>query len=504
VLGPSLFVAFLLFMGVAWVFANPPGYAPDEPAHYVKAIGVGRGQFVGRPGAYPIGPGFGPLQLQWINKASRQVDLPPGRTPGSFACSVFNPTISAYCLNAPQAPEGGPFLTYVGTYEPFLYAAPGLAMTGADNAVTALLLGRSVSALISLGLLAAAAFVLMIPGAGARSLIGLTAAATPMVVFLAAELGPTGTEICAAICVTAVFLRLARDRSPTSASEHSVPRWIWPVAAFSGLVLVTSRSLGPVFLVALVGLFVVAAGPRGAVDVLRRGGRWATAAGAAVSIGIIANLAWGIAVQPHPSPGLRSVLSWVGPSVREVPEVLRQDIGSFGWADVNMPRAAYLAWGLMVVGLVVMAFVIGQRRQRVLLAVAIAGCFAGTVALAAAVIHQTYFPMYGRYALPMWITVPLIAGEIVMLNRRRLPPSLLTSLSIGVPLVAAAVHATGWYVNGRRYAVSDYGPVLWPGHSEWAPRGGWEPWFVVVILAVACLVGSGILSAREDDAPVRS
>jgi len=492
----SLFIAFLVLMGIAWLFANPPGYAPDEPAHYTKAVGVGRGQFVGRPGSYPVGPGFGPLQLQWINKAARRVDLPAGLSPGSFACSVFNPTISAYCLDTPQPPESKlarPYLTYVGSYEPFLYLAPGLVMTRARDAVSALLLGRSVIALIGLGLLAGAAAVLWVPAAGARSLIGLVAATTPMVIFLATELAPTGTEICAAVCATAVLLRLAR--------REQVPWWVWLVAAFSGAVLAMSRSLGPIYVVVVLAIFVLAAGPRDAVRVLRRGGRWAAAAGAAVAVGVAANLAWGVAVQPHPSPSVHSVLSWVRPSIGEVPEVLRQDIGSFGWQDVNMPRVAYLAWAVLVLVLVVAAFAVGQRRQRVLLAATIAGCLVGTVALAAAVIHQTNFPMYGRYALPMWVTVPLVAGEAVVLNRRRLPTPLLTSLGVGVPVVAAAVHATAWYVNGRRYAVSNFGPVLWPGHSQWSPRGGWSPWFVVAALAVACLVGHGLLSAREPELP---
>jgi len=38
--GSALFVAFLFLLATAWVFANPPGYAPDEPAHYTTAVGV--------------------------------------------------------------------------------------------------------------------------------------------------------------------------------------------------------------------------------------------------------------------------------------------------------------------------------------------------------------------------------------------------------------------------------------------------------------------------------
>lgn len=493
---PVFFIAFLLLMGIAWVVANPPGYAPDEPAHYTKAIAVGRGQWVGRPGAYPVGPGFGPLQLQWINKATRTVDMPPKMAPYNFACSVFNPRSTASCLDAlPPNETRTPFLTYVGSYEPFVYLPPGLLMTLSEDADTALLLGRAVIAVISLGLLATAARVLVVREAGVRSLVGLVVATTPMVIFLTAELAPVGTEIAAATCFTAVVLRLAR--------HEMAPRWVWVVAGVSGAILAVSRSLGPFFVVALVGLFTMAAGPRGALRTLRRGGGWALAAGTSVAVGVAANAAWGVAVQPHPSPSIRSVLSLVSPSAKEVPEVLRQTIGSFGWQDVNMPRVAYLAWAALLGALVALAFIVGRQRQRLLLAATITGCFVGTVALAAAVIHQTNFPMYGRYVLPMWVTVPLVAGEIVVLNSHGVASRALASLTVVGAVVAAAVHATAWYVNGRRYAVSDFGPVLWPGDSAWQPLGGWLPWFVVTGLAVACLLVHGALAITETSGPAR-
>jgi hypothetical protein len=51
---PLLVSAFLVLMGVAWLMATPPGSAFDEPAHYTKAIGVGRGEFRGQaPTARP-------------------------------------------------------------------------------------------------------------------------------------------------------------------------------------------------------------------------------------------------------------------------------------------------------------------------------------------------------------------------------------------------------------------------------------------------------------------
>jgi hypothetical protein len=491
--GPRLLIAFVLLIGTSWIVANPAGYAPDEPAHYTKAIGVGRGELVGKPEPYPIGPGFGPLQLRWINKASRTFKIPPGLSPGGLACSIFSPNETAACVYQIQTNnEFIQFRTYVGTYEPFMYLLPGVAMNRAHNPVTATLLGRIVSGGIALVLLAMAAAVLVqrgSPGSG----IGLVGAVTPMVVFLGSALSPAGPELAAAICLTAVVLRLARG--------GRVPRSVWLAAAGSGAVLVLSRSLGPFLLAAVLGVFLVAAGPRGSARIARRGGWWAWLAGSVILLGVAANLAWGIRVQPSPSVDLESAFSWIGRSVRDMPEVLRQDVGSFGWADVNMPMAAYLAWGAMIGVLVVTAFAVGRARDRLFLGTMILGCFLGTVVIATAVIYQTYFAMYGRYALPLWVIVPLCAGEILTHNRHRLPTWYWRAFLIGVPLVAAAVHATGWYVNARRYAVSETGPLWFFGHSEWHPRGGWEPWVATSILALGSLCAYGVLAARAAGRP---
>ncbi len=104
-LGLYLVAAFVLLVGVSWIVANPPGYTPDEPAHYTKAIGVGHRVWVGTPGAYDVGPGFGPAQLQWINQAARVVEIQPNMAPDGLACALFQPKMSAAAsTTAPRHP----------------------------------------------------------------------------------------------------------------------------------------------------------------------------------------------------------------------------------------------------------------------------------------------------------------------------------------------------------------------------------------------------------------
>ncbi len=488
---PVLVVAFLVTVTAAWIYANPPGYTPDEPAHYTKAVSVGRGEWVGNPGKYPVGPGFGPAQLAWINKAAREVVLPANLAPDFFACSVFQPKRSAACLDTAPAPPAEPArrLTYVGSYEPFLYLPPGLVMARAHDALTALALGRTVSGGIALGLLVLAVLVLWRPGAGALPLLGLMVAVTPMVVFLASGLAPSGPEIGGAVCLGAVAWRLGRPEPPSPL--------VWVALAAAGTILALSRSTGPFFVAANVALVLAHVGPRRAAATISAGGRLAVAGLGLVALAVAANLAWGVAVQPRPDADLHSVLSWVGPSLREVPEVLRQDVGVFGWADVSMPRVAYGAWAVLAVGLVALALAVAGRRERLVLLTAIAGCLVGTIALAAAVIHQTNFPMYGRYALPLWVTVAIGSGEALLANRARLRPAVIRAAEGGTAALAGAVHLVAFWANGRRYAVGNDGPVFFLGRSEWSPAGGWTVWVLLVAAGVACLVACPVVAERQ-------
>lgn len=487
--GVLLVVLFVGLTGVSWIVANPPGYAPDEPAHYTKAVSVGHRVWVGQPGAYDIGPGFGPEQLKWINQAARVVEIQPNMAPDQLACSIFQPRTSAACLDHGVAPPDVvvPRLTYVGTYEPFLYLPAGLVMNRASNPKTAMLLGRMVTGGIAFTLLALAAVVLWVPGQRGYPLLGLLAAITPMVLFIASGLSPSGPEIGAAICVAAVVLRLGRPEPPGAL--------VWVALAGAGAVLACSRSLGPFYLLADLALLLVQRGPRAAWRTLRGGRRPAAGACAVVLLAVVADVAWGVAVQPHPTVKAADVLSSVGPSILEVPGVLAEDVGSFGWADVVMPRGAYVVWAAVVLALVVVAFAVGRRRERTVLGLVLAGCFTGTVAIAAGVIHQTHFPMYGRYALPLWVILPLTAGETIRAHRGRLSAAVDRRLLPGATIAVAAVHFTGFYTNVRRYAVGDRGPLFFLGRSEWSPPGGTTLWVVLFGLGVLSLLAYAVASA---------
>jgi hypothetical protein len=505
---PLLITAFLLLMGVAWLMATPPGSAFDEPAHYTKAIGVGRGEFHGQaPTARPedlaklfeaarenpeavkaLGQHVSSSVGRWQAHTQRRFNVPSALFSRKLGCTVGRSAESASCVAQPEPPVrlAGPVTSYVGTYQPYLYVPAGLAIRLADSPYTALRLGRAATLLVALVLLTAAVWLLWDPRAGTLSLLGLVVAVTPMVIFVASVLSPTGPEVAAAICFAAVLLRLSRD--------EPAPGWIWLALGASGAVLAAARSLGPAFLVLI---FVVAAalvGPRTLVRAVRSGRRPAVAAGLVVAAATAASVWWELTRQPHPSLDRTSVTDALGPSWGNLDEIARQAVGVFGALDAPMPRGGAWLWLALLVALAATALFVGGRRERLSVLALPAG--AVVVTLVMSVVLREIGPLQGRYALPFLVLVPLWYGEVVLRRRDKLPAELAVALPVLVFAGAAGVHVLGWWSSSRRFAVGDSGAWVFLGDAQWSPPGGWLPWTLLVALAAAAYLATGMAALR--------
>ncbi len=491
-----LILAYFLLIG-GWVFGNPPGYTPDEENHYTKAIGVGELDPLGKPGKYGIGPGFGPLQLKFINQASRTFTIPPGLAPDSFYCALFNPNVTAGCLKLGRPPNVTVTrLTYVGTYEPFEYFLPGLAADFGHNATASLLRGRAVSALVTFSLLALAVLVLWVPAGGPWPLVGLLAATTPMVVFEASGLSPAGPEIGSALCVIASMLRLTRP------APHELRRRLtWVGLATGGMVLITARSLGfAYFGLYLLLLLAMAGGPRALGRLVRAAGRLAAWTVVGLILALVAEAYWQLRFQPHVPLLIGDTAHVVRQTLHDLPDILRQDIGSFGWDDVPMHPLAHPTWILMVVSVLTASVLAAPRRERWLLAGVVMGALVATLLMGLEQ-DSTHFPLYGRYVLPIWVAVPLLAGEVLYRHGARLSRALPRRLPLYVAAVAAFVHLSGWWFNGRRYAVTPNGPLFFPPHAQWSPPLGWYLWTFILLSAAVAMLLAGVQSGRPSPLP---
>jgi hypothetical protein len=489
---PLLLVAGFLLATLAWVFANPPGAAPDEPSHHAKAVAAGHLDLVGVRASIPP-EAFAPEQLRQVQRSYRSFHVPRRlRFRSSLACTAFHPERTARCLGEDTpalAPDPQPSI--VGAYQPFLYVPVGLVMRAGRDREGALLLGRVASAALSVGLLAKAVGLTWAGGVGGRPvrLLGLVVAVTPMVLFLSSEVGASGPEIAGAIALLAAVLRLSRPGPPAGPTA-------WWAAAGAGLLLGLSRPLAPLWVALAAALLVALAGPRRGWALVRAGGRPAAWAAGLTGAGVAANVAWSVSRGLRTPFRLGAVVHDAARLHGQLVRVGREAVGVFGWQDTAMPPFAYLAWAALLAGLVVAALVLADRRHRLVLLGLVVVVGLVTV-LVGAQLDQNGFDLLGRYLLPVAGAVPLVAGEV--LSRRAATAWAVRALVLAAAATAATIQLVGWVANARRYAVGGRGRVWFVPHAEWSPPGGWWPWLAVATVATAAQVAAALSVARLRD-----
>jgi hypothetical protein len=487
-------------VALAWVFGNPPGAAPDEGDHYLRAMAVASGDLhgrpnpalVGQPKSLPKDAGAPALADLWLKKGARIVTVPAGLAPIEWGCDAFNSKRDASCLLGQTPPKTAvDATTTVGTVEPALYLLPGLAARRGHRPESALRLGRLVNAAVMLALLATTAALLWPPDGSPVRLLGLLVAVTPMVVFTGSVLSPSGPEIGAGICFFSAILRIGSgDRRGMA----------WTAAAASGVVLALSRSLGPVWILLMVGIVVAYRGWRACWRAVRERPAYAAIAAAVIFLGTVSTVLWERSFQPGITVDGSYFWHEVPVTLSSLPETLRDLVGLFGWLDTLMPSLAYWVWAAMLVVLVALAATLGDGRGRILLAVLPVVVLLLIVLISAGLLRQNGFEIQGRHVLAFATVLPLLAGEIVADGTRAKRTKRLSRMLPVLAVPALAVHATGWYANARRYAVGTSGPVWFLGHSRWSPPGTWFLWGAVVGLGVlAGVAASWLASARPSE-----
>lgn len=498
---PALTGAAIALLILAWVFANPPGTGPDEPAHYVRAIGAGGGHLLGdeyvptaeeraafeRLGRGGASRGDGPVtgdSVLWSAELTRTFPVPRKLGAVPFGCNAQRSTESAACLDQQRTAERRTVLiSNTGAYQPFAYVLPGLAMRAGGDPVAGLRLGRLAGAAIATLLLLLALAALASPRHPALSVAGFAAALTPMAIFSTSLLNASGAEVAGAILAAAALLRLTR--------EEPAPRWVWFALTAATAALVLSRFFGPVTL-AVVAVAVAVARPPGRLRAAFARDRGpATLFGAVAALAGAGGIAWQLLVMPHPETDLGRAADAVRPALAHLPSVLRQAIGNFGSLDTPLPVPVVAAWFAVLAGLLGAALWLGTRRERLGLLLLVGLALGLTVAIDVAE-RQTDFMVQGRHVLPLLVAIPLLAGEIVHGRAgRRLWPLAAAALA-----AAAAGQAVAFWANARRWAVGTDGPWLFLGDAEWSPPGGWVPWAVLVATAAALLA---VAAARSAD-----
>jgi hypothetical protein len=127
------------------------------------------------------------------------------------------------------------------------------------------------------------------------------------------------------------------------------------------------------------------------------------------------------------------------------------------------------------------------------------GGVVGVTILAIAISAVTQLPfgfgLQARYLMPLSVGVLLAAGFAIDGSRQPQTKRFSRILKLLAPslLVACVVLQAGsWYVNERRAAVGDRGPLWFFTSGQWAPPGGWLLSTAMAITGITLLAGAAL------------
>jgi hypothetical protein len=461
-------LAVLTFL---WALALPLFASPDEPAHAVRAAALARGQVVGQE-VSPTSP-------------STRVQVPRSLADGHSACFAFHPDRPATC----QPPVSSstalhPATTYVGHYPPLYYVPVGLAGRIAGGAHEARL-QRLGGALACAALLASAVVSLRSWRQG-RAAAGLALAISPMALFLAGTVNPSGLEVAAAICLWVTALPLLQ--APALASRRLAVR-----AAVAASALALTRPMSPLWL-ACIGLVVLVVTPWPALREAVRVRRVQVAVLAAGLAPVLA-VTWVLAVDalrvvPSSDPRRPAGLGLaVQTALSSTDDRIHQMIGNFGWLDTPAPAWTVYVWLLCLGALVVPALAARPARRAVAVGLLVLLTLAVPVAIEASQAGRLGYIWSGRYTLPLAAGLPLVAAWALRGRDRR--------LDVTVVVLAATAQVWAFVTALSRYTVGLGHQDLGLLHPVWSPV--LPPLLLVSLYALAtCALGGLLLAATAD------
>jgi hypothetical protein len=470
-------VSFVLIgaLGSLWALASPLGSGPDEGEHVIKAVALYRGQLIGKPV-----PTRDPAYVSF------NVPKTYGLLPFYPDCYRVRPPRPASCEGPLLASSTQvPTPTYTGRYPPLYYLLVGwpslFSYTG-----TSVYLMRLVSVIVS-ALFIGLAVALALTYAESSIVVGaVLLAVTPAALYLSSVVEPNGLEISSALCLwTALALLLSKERD-------KVPRPLVHAAGAAATAMALTRALSVAWVAGILFVTLVVAAPPALVRALFRDT-------AARLWGVVLLVASCVAVAWVATQGALDVVALGNKqftaihAFRYVLDHTRryavEMFGSFNPRGTLVPAAIepffWTALGALVIWALVRS---GWRARLAMLLVIVATVLAGPV-LTAASIHTDGIIWNGRYALPVLVGLPVLAGVAVDRTAEakwKAPAAVLVAVALGCQVV-------GIYWLMRRFAVGTQGAInILFTRVEWEPPLG-VPLIAIAALALAVLIGAWVL-----------
>lgn len=317
--------AFFAFC-VSWMVVLPLFAGPDEPANFIKSAAVIRGEWVGES----------IIATQSTSFWSTYVDIDPrfGSAQQVPWCFVGQPQTPACDRPLSSLTPVEQSRTDMGRYPAlgFIPSGFGTLIGPTDGGARA---ARLTSALTSCALLALSGELLR---RRKRSLAPLLVAVTPGVLFLASVTSPSGLEISAAVAAwIATWIAISEQWHKNSTITVFV-------AAAS--ILVVARPAGAV-VVAVMLLAALVADHRAVVSAFLRCWRQLLWLGGAV----VVSGAWYVTiydknfgVRLEVESRIQSLSAIASHSIANLPRLVAESIGNFGWLDTPSPTPVIWAF----------------------------------------------------------------------------------------------------------------------------------------------------------------
>ncbi len=212
-------------------------------------------------------------------------------------------------------------------------------------------------------------------------------------------------------------------------------------------------------------------------------------------VGAAAGLAWQYRYEPRPDPQRLALGHALAVAWHRLPDVAELTIGRLGWLHVELGPVTVGLWWAGIVGLLVLALVLGSWYERAVLVAVAAGVVALDLAVDVLLVQATSpgFEMQPRYVYAVAVVVPLLSADVAGRPLARSPRAqwITRLLGTGALVLCPGLLAAAVIANGEAYQAAPYTP----------PPLGWATWYGVALLAaVLTLVAAGLLvGARARD-----
>ncbi|MEO8163192.1 MAG: DUF2142 domain-containing protein, partial [Ilumatobacteraceae bacterium] len=235
--------------------------------------------------------------------------------------------------------------TNVGRYPPGGFAVSGIGTLAGPNDL-AFRLSRAAIAGACASMLALAFICLK---RRSLSTLPMLIAITPGVIFISSVISPSGLEICAAVALWVSLSSLI--------SDFEGERFESVTVALSGTLLIVARPLGPVLYVAIAAIVVVAsARVRHLVNHVRK-----HRVVYVLHLAALVFMTWwyvfifNSVVDPQMTAGLPKISlgAQLLHAIGDIPRVIDESIGNYGWLDTATPRPIALVIFAMTISMVV-------------------------------------------------------------------------------------------------------------------------------------------------------